>query len=192
MFAYTVLLGIALGISLAGPPGPITSIIVIRSRTSALSGFVVGLGAMTADFSLMLVVFTFYSLFSTYNIDFYLYPLGATVFAFMGVLILKSAEGSKAYLQGNGYLLGLELGLINPFQVAWWAGAGLSVLEKFGILPFYFLFLGIIIWIAFLSFTIFRSVLKYGKRLSEALRVSGAIVQLAFSAIFLYLWVLIL
>lgn len=189
---YLILLGVALGISLAGPPGPVTSVIVLRARSSALSGFLVGLGAMTADFILMILVFLFYGEISGYHIDLILYPVGAGIFFLMAALILQGNEPSSAVLLGNGYILGLEMGIVNPFQIAWWAGAGLSVLGTFGIFPFYFLFLGIILWISFLSISINRSVLKYGRKLSQAIRFVSAAIQIGFSATFLYLWILLL
>lgn len=47
--------GLALGLSLAAPPGPVNSVIASESLRSKIHGVSVGLGAMTADF-----VFFFY------------------------------------------------------------------------------------------------------------------------------------
>ncbi len=147
---------------------------------------------MTADFILMILVFLFYGEISGYHIDLILYPVGAGIFFLMAALILQGNEPSSAVLLGNGYILGLEMGIVNPFQIAWWAGAGLSVLGTFGIFPFYFLFLGIILWISFLSISINRSVVKYGRKLSQVIRFVSAAIQIGFSATFLYLWILLL
>ncbi len=42
--------GLALGLSLAAPPGPVNSVIASESLRSKIHGVSVGLGAMTADF----------------------------------------------------------------------------------------------------------------------------------------------
>ncbi|MCL4314353.1 MAG: LysE family translocator [Candidatus Thermoplasmatota archaeon] len=187
LMLFDVVLGIALGLSLAGPPGPVTAIIINESRSSAFSGFLVGLGAMTADFILMIIVFSFYSAISNFRIDLYLYPIGAAVFLLNGVLDMKGGMGTSVPT-GKGYLTGLEIGIVNPFQIAWWTGAGLSVLESFGIAPFYFLFVGIVIWVAFLSNAIRRSVIKFGRRFSESVRLFSFSVQVLFAGFFIYLW----
>lgn len=188
---FDAVLGVALGLSLAGPPGPVTAIIVNESRSSAFSGFMVGMGAMTSDFILMLIVFTFYSAISSSKIDLFLYPVGAALFLITGVLALKSGDSDEKP-KGKGYLTGLEIGIVNPFQIAWWTGAGLSVLESFGIFPFYFLFIGIILWVAFLSSAIRRSVIKFGARFSESVRLFSFSVQMIFAGFFIYLWLSLL
>ena len=55
MFIYEYGLGILLGLSLAGPPGSVNSVIANESLKSRLHGMGVGFGAMTADFNVLFI-----------------------------------------------------------------------------------------------------------------------------------------
>ncbi len=177
--------GILLGISLAGPPGPVTAVMVQRSLASAMRGFVVGLGAMTADFTLMIIILTIGRTLDLTRYDDYIYIIGAVFFLYLAYVILKSSTASPPdHVLSSGYLTGLTIGLVNPLQIAWWLTAGLSVLQTFGILTMAFLFVGIIIWTSFLSSLVRYASMKYEKEVLIGVKIFSVISLSAFGAIF--------
>jgi threonine/homoserine/homoserine lactone efflux protein len=183
--ALPALLGIALGLSLAGPPGPITAIMVRQASFRPFSGIVVGLGAMTADFILMVVVFVvgISSGISAYRN--YIFIMGSFFFFYLAYRTIRSSEVEYAG-SARGYLTGLTLGVVNPFQIGWWLTAGLSVYYVFGISPFFFLFAGIVVWITLLSELVYLGAMKYGPRIQEAMKIFSVATLTFFGILFLY------
>ncbi|WP_393970780.1 LysE family translocator [Oxyplasma meridianum] len=183
-----IVLGISLGISLAAPPGPITAMIVDRSMTSVMKGFMIGMGAMSADFTLMIITLGFRSLVDLASYDSYIFLMGGIFFIFLSVGVFRSrySDGIKSPRKNMNYFSGLLLGLVNPMQIAWWLTAGLSVFQRFGTEPFYFLFIGIVLWVAFLTLAINRSVVKYGKKMAEAIKIFSFIILASFGVVFIY------
>ena len=184
----TILLGMSLGISLAAPPGPITAMIVERSMTSVRRGFMIGMGAMSADFTLMIITLGFRSVVDLSAYDRYIFLIGGIFFIFLSIGIIRSRYSVNGVPERKNmnYFSGLFLGLVNPMQIAWWITAGLSVFQRFGIEPFYFLFLGIVLWVAFLTYAINRSVVKYGKKLAEGIKIFSFIILVSFGIVFIY------
>ncbi len=190
MLSYPVLagIGILLGISLAGPPGPVTAIMVQRSLKSALMGVAVGFGAMTADFILMVLVTTFGSVINLKSFDMYIYILGAVFFLYLAFIIARAGESSvKSGKSGSGYVAGLTIGLVNPMQIAWWFTAGLSVLQKFGFMTIIFLFVGIVIWVIFLAELVNRASLRYEREVVLGVKIFSISALAVFGALFLIL-----
>ena len=181
-------IGILLGISLAGPPGPITAILVQRSLKSVSRGIAVGFGAMTADFILMIIITVFGSVLNLKSYDRYIYVLGAIFFLYLAFRIAAADDASQqSGKAGSGYLAGLTIGLVNPMQIAWWLTAGLSVLQKFGIITIIFLFVGIVIWIFFLSELVNRASLKYEREVVLGVRIFSISALAIFGILFLLL-----
>ncbi|MEM0157676.1 MAG: LysE family translocator [Thermoplasmataceae archaeon] len=190
MLSFPVLagIGILLGISLAGPPGPVTAILVHRSLNSVLRGMSVGFGAMTADFILMIVVATFGSILNLKSFDRYIYILGAVFFLYLAFRIARTNGSSvQSGKTGSGYVAGLTIGLVNPMQIAWWFTAGLSVLQKFGLITIISLFAGIVIWVIFLAELVNRASLKYEREVVLGVRVFSISALAVFGVLFLLL-----
>lgn len=178
--------GILLGISLAGPPGPVTAIMVERSVQSALRGFSVGLGAMTADFTLMIIIFTIGSTLDLTRYNDYIFIAGAVFFLYLAYAIFKSGNlQTPKGIPASGYLTGLSIGLINPMQIAWWLTAGLSVLQKFGVTTMIFLFIGIIIWTSFLATVVHRASMKYEREVIFGVKIFSISALTVFGIYFL-------
>ena len=181
-------IGILLGISLAGPPGPITAILVQRSLKSVFRGMAVGFGAMTADFILMIIITVFGSVLDLKSYDRYIYVLGAVFFLYLAFRIAAADDASQqSGKAGSGYLAGLTIGLVNPMQIAWWLTAGLSVLQKFGIITIIFLFVGIVIWIFILSELVNRASLKYEREVVLGVKIFSISALAIFGILFLLL-----
>ncbi|MEM0155139.1 MAG: LysE family transporter [Thermoplasmataceae archaeon] len=186
--ASAALVGIFLGISLAAPPGPVTAIIVNRASRSVFGAVTVGFGAMSADFVLMVLVIALGSGAELSPYDKYIYLSGSVVFFLMAMMIASS--GSKMKETGersSGYLSGLLVGIVNPFQIIWWFTAGLGFYEKFNIYPFIFLFVGTTAWVVFLSYLIRYSVIRFGEKIREITTGFSVITLVAFGIYFILL-----
>jgi threonine/homoserine/homoserine lactone efflux protein len=146
--------GSALGLSLAMPPGPINALMAAESaQGKAMRGFVVGLGAMTADTIFLIVSYTLGSLVSIEGpIRGVLYLISAGILAYLAYVTFISrkkgiggvASGRRLHLP---YVMGLSIGLTNPLQIAWWLSVGLSLIVSIGPVIIAGFFAGIILWI---------------------------------------------
>lgn len=181
-------LGILLGVSLAGPPGPVTAILVERATRSIWKGVLVGMGAMSADFILMLVILIFGQVTDISRFNNYIYILGSIFFFYLSFAIFKARDSGEAQsTQGSGYIAGLTIGLINPMQIGWWFTAGLSVYQKFGYLTMVFLFIGIIIWVFFIASLIYKASARYGSKVEYAVKMFSVFSLGFFGVLFVYL-----
>lgn len=179
--------GIILGVSLAAPPGPITAILVDRSVRSVVSGVLVGMGAMTADFLYMILTFTFGNSIDLSRYDPVIFFLGSAFFIILAIMIVKGGGQESKSSQRSSYVTGLTMGLVNPMEIGWWLTAGLGFFQKFSYFPFYFMFAGIIMWVIFLSLLINKSVIRYGSLAQKALKIFSFVSLFAFAGIFVYL-----
>lgn len=181
------IVGVLLGVSLAGPPGPVTAIMVNRATKSVLGGFLVGMGAMTADFILMVLILLFGKETDLTRFNNYIFALGSFFFFYIAVAIYRSNGSETGSRAGSGYLAGLTIGLMNPMQIGWWFTAGLSVNQKFGFETFVFLFIGIVGWVLFLSFLIYKAASRYGNKVELGVKIFSILSLSFFGFLFLYL-----
>jgi threonine/homoserine/homoserine lactone efflux protein len=99
-------------------------LIAAWSLRSFRHGFAVGAGAMSADFLLMLLTLTLYGVLKGLGQRFFapFYAAGGLFFLYLAYRIgtAKPPQESSAGWGHplRGYLLGLSLGLVNPYQVA--------------------------------------------------------------------------
>ncbi len=131
--------GAALGLSLAMPPGPINALIGAESAQGrAMRGFVVGLGAMTADTIFLVISVAVGNLISIEGITRgVLYLISAGILAYLAYATYgtrkrdlgETASNRKMHLP---YVMGRTIGLTNPLQIAWWLSVGLSLIVSIG------------------------------------------------------------
>ncbi len=176
-------IGMLLGVSLAAPPGPITSMIVNRAVKSIPKAFYIALGAMTADATLMFIVFILHGLIDLSRFYLYIYAIGAAFMFYFAYAILKEKTDEES--SHGTYLKGLTVGIVNPAQIGWWLTAGLSFLNTFGYPVFYFLFVGITIWVLFLSYVINRGARAFGMKAESAIRMVSFLMLIVFGIYFL-------
>ncbi|MFP3417659.1 MAG: LysE family transporter [Nitrososphaeria archaeon] len=164
---------VALGLSMAAPPGPVNAMIAAVSVESKLRGIAVGAGAMTADIIFFMAVSLIRALI---NSEFVLpfYVIGGTYTVFLGFLVLRSRKIRKIRVQG-GYLVGLTMGITNPYQIAWWISFGIAMLDKFGLQSGMGFFSGILIWIITYPY-IFEKVGKKSVKFDKLIRIASAAV----------------
>lgn len=176
---YVLLIGYVLGLSLAAPPGPINAIIMNESSKSMLHGTTVGAGAMTADLAFLIALYYGRIAIPPWTFK-YLYIIGAAVLVYLSVSVIRSKMPSKT--RGGNYLVGLTVGITNPFEVIWWVTAGLFLIERMTLLAVAGFFMGIVTWI--LAFPYAMN--KVGSAYSPLLKVFSFLILLAFAGIMLF------
>jgi threonine/homoserine/homoserine lactone efflux protein len=134
----SALAGVALGLSLAAPPGPMNAIIAEESVLRGWrSGFRAGLGAMSAD-----ACFFVLALLGVVTVVRDVPIVKAALFGAGGALMLYFAYGaasdaSDAFTgdpsdvsgESKGFRKAFVLALTNPYQILWWLTAGVSLLD---------------------------------------------------------------
>lgn len=186
---YDILIGIFLGVSLAAPPGPVTSVLVKRATSSFSAGMMVGFGAMTADLILLIITVSTNSFLNLDTFETYIYAIGSAIIFVASYHLIREYGKTVEYARSGSYMAGLSIGLVNPFQILWWLSSGLAFLLKFGIQVFYFLFAGTTIWVAILSFAINRISEAYGQKMIRAASLFSIAVLVFFGFLFLYLFI---
>ncbi|WP_276300604.1 LysE family translocator [Halorussus lipolyticus] len=144
-FVVSALAGVALGLSLAAPPGPMNAIIAEESVLRGWgSGFRAGLGALSAD-----ACFFVLALLGVVTVVRDVPVVQQALFGFGGLLMLyfaygtatdaNAAFGGDAATDGAGDVAGdadskgfrkaFVLALTNPYQILWWLTAGVGLLD---------------------------------------------------------------
>lgn len=197
--ALQVLLsGVALGFSIAAPPGPITALAAqkVASR-SWLSGWLVMLGATAAD--AVFFVLTYYGVarLVTPSERGLLFVAGGLLLLYLAFSTAKSArrpEGSTSPSRSDRwssssmgkypFFLGLSVGLTNPYQLGWWVAIGAGMVSEFGGSVAVGFFVGILSWTLIFSTLVHEGVARY-QRLAPVIAYASAAVMAGFGLWFL-------
>mgnify|MGYP000385530710 CR=1 FL=1 len=139
MLAETVVTfgaGIAFGLALAAPPGPMNAIIaqesVVRGR---LAGFRAGLGAMAADFVFFLLALagTVTVVESRPTLRAAMVTVGGVLMLYFAVGAVRSADqtltGGELEATARSFSKTFVLALTNPYQILFWLTVGIGLLE---------------------------------------------------------------
>ncbi len=189
--SFDILFGASLGVSMAAPPGPVMAMMFSRSKVSTKSGFLVAMGAMTADITLMFLVFIFREVIDLKRFESPIFLLGGIYFLYLSYKMYIALRNGGSLLQDStgeikgDYFKGLTTGLSNPMQISWWLTAGLSVMESFGTSPFYFFYAGIVVYTYLICYIINKSFLKFGQKLSLAIDAVSTGILMIFGIYFL-------
>ena len=187
-FVFDLGLGLLLGFSLTIPPGPMNAFIASQSVRAFREGVTAGLGAMSADLVLGILVYGLHS-----EVDLtaglrWIYLIGAGVMVYLGIGLLRRASrhpppetsGLRTYTKAFG------LGISNPFQIVWWLTAGLAFAYLGGVVLFVGLFGAIAVWIVVFPWAVHTGTERRPDFARVVLVVSGVLV-FAFAAYFLFL-----
>jgi threonine/homoserine/homoserine lactone efflux protein len=152
--------GAALGLSLAAPPGPIFAKVAYEvSRGRPMTGFLVGLGATTADMTFFALVAL--GLLNVSPPDWTLGALGlggVVIMDFFAFSAWKSARQPPAPQEKglSGFAGGYLLAVTSPFNWSWWLLSGVPFVALYGpalgvgfflaILSWVILVVGIFVW----------------------------------------------
>src|SRR2546421_2214505 len=133
----TVLAGMGIGLSLGAPPGPVNAIIASQTVTrSWRAGFLVGVGATTADTIFLAIAFLARSAVAGIGpyVPF-IALLGAGVmgyFAWSAVHSWRQAPNilaSKPDEHTKSYITGLSVNITSPYPILWWLTAGVALVQ---------------------------------------------------------------
>jgi threonine/homoserine/homoserine lactone efflux protein len=182
---YELLVGLVLGFSLTIPPGPMNAYIAAQSVRSLRRGIVSGLGAMSADAVLAVLVYLFSSALDLHAAVRGIYAIGCVVMAFFAVGVLRTRPSTTLpdVRDARTYSTALGLGVSNPFQILWWLTAGLAFAYLGGAVLFIGLFGAIATWIVVFPVAFHLGIRRWPAAERWVTLVSGAIL-LVFAAYF--------
>ena len=190
-----LLIGVALGLSIAAPPGPVTALSAqqLASR-SWLSGWLVMLGATAAD--AVFFVLTYYGVArlvtpAERNL---LFVLGGALMLYLALSTVKKATGvdgvsspldaRSSLAETSPFLLGFSMGLTNPYQLGWWVAIGAGMVAEFGGSIAVGFFIGILSWTLIFTQIVHAGVTRY-QHLSPAIAYASAALMAGFGLWFL-------
>lgn len=126
-----LLQGLALGLSLAGPPGPVNALIARESvRHGALAGIRAGLPAPVVDSAYMALVL--FGLARLVDLPSLIVPLSAIGAVLLLWLAWQTVRIRPEPPPASGPWAVWAVTLTNPFQYAWWASAGAAIMTSLG------------------------------------------------------------
>ncbi|HEY3274026.1 MAG TPA: LysE family transporter [Methanocella sp.] len=170
---YSIVAGIALGLSLGIPPGPVNAAIAAAAaRRSYVDGIKIGLGAMTSDFTYLILT-----------------VIGGLILLYFAYATLKSykksAEAPDSTGTGNHYLMGLVMGLTNPMGIIWWVTAGAAFVAMFNVFGVIGFMLGLFSWVSCFSVFVHYAGKKV-KIVYPAIIIGSGLMMLFFGLMLLY------
>jgi len=185
---YDLAFGVALGFSLTIPPGPMNLFIAARSVRSFREGLAAGLGAMSADLVLGVVVYAVHSAVDLTAELRWIYVLGAAVMVYLGVGLVRRnpAVAPPETLGLRTYTSALGLGLSNPFQILWWLTVGLAFAYVGGLILFVGLFGAIGVWIVAFPWAVHLGT-EHRPNVARALVVVSGVLIFGFAGYFVFL-----
>ncbi len=178
-----LLLGAALGASLAVPPGPMNAWIAAASTRSYRGGVATGLGAMSADAILGAVVYVLHGPIDLAPVRRLVYLLGAAVMAYFAVRLVRRTPEAAVATDRRSFSQALLLGLSNPFQILWWLTAGIGFAFVGGAVLLLGLFGAIVVWVTTFPLAV-RSGARRSPRFEKAVVVVSTVAMAVFAGYF--------
>jgi threonine/homoserine/homoserine lactone efflux protein len=185
---YEIAVGLLLGFTLTAPPGPMNALIASQAVRSLRRGILTGLGAMSADAILAVVVFVLSTAIELTTFIRPIYALGCGVMGYFGYRLLVPHPPSIAPPTGSvrTYSTALLIGISNPFQILWWLTAGLAFAYVGGALLFAGLFGAIAMWIVAFPYALTVGVQRF-PLVERWVTYGSGFVMVAFAAYFAFL-----
>ena len=187
--------GFVLGLGAAVPLGPINILIMNAALSNNKKGTAIGLGAMSADITYLVLL-----LFGLIN--FLNYPivldtigiLGSLFLLYLGYLIYKGRNSDvetkkedsdfsshKSYLKlyASGYILTF----LNPYTIAFWVSvAGFaSSTGNDPVITVIGLFCAILLWVTLMPYFVYKSKHRISQKVSYYIAIGSAIVLTFFA-----------
>ncbi len=188
---YSLVAGIAIGLSLAVPPGPMNALIAAESvKRSYANGIKLGIGAMTADgIFLFITLIGVTVFFAGDTVKMIVSAAGGIILAYMAIGILKNfnrpLEENDGGAVARPYLTGLTVGLTNPAQILWWITAGAALITNFNAAGIVGFFIGIAFWVSSFSLTLHYAQ-KKARWIYPMITLLSGLILLAFGLILAY------
>jgi threonine/homoserine/homoserine lactone efflux protein len=188
---YEVAVGLLLGFTLTAPPGPMNALIASQAVRSFRRGVVTGLGAMSADAILAVVVFALSASVDVAKFVRPIYLLGCAVMGYFGYRLLAPhpAAAPPPVSTVRTYSTALLIGVSNPFQILWWLTAGLAFAYVGGAVLFAGLFGAIAVWIVVFPYA-FSSGARRSPSVERWVTFGSGLIMVGFAAYFAFLAVI--
>lgn len=193
MIINSLLQGFIFGIGAAVPIGPINILIMDRALKNYISAVFIGLGALSADITYLVLILLGLTTFLNHPIILdILSGFGSLFLLYIAFMIFKSREKKidKTAQTINGktvlksYLGGYFLTLLNPYTIAFWISIASFTRAKSDSID-YFIILGmivaIIIWVTLMPYLVHKSKHKISDKISYYIAVFSSIVLACFS-----------
>jgi threonine/homoserine/homoserine lactone efflux protein len=164
------------------------ALIAAQSVRSLRGGIITGLGAMSADLILAVLVYALRSEIPFGALVRYIYLVGAAVMVFLAIrLFLRQRSDDLApSSEARTYSQGVVVGLSNPFQIVWWLTAGLAFAYLGGILLFVALFAAVAVWIIAFPYALHFGT-RQRPRVAQAVVYVSSAILIAFAVYFVVL-----
>jgi len=200
---YSLVQNVLLGLSLAAPIGPVNLEIIRRGlNTGFKQAFLTGLGAMSADFTyLTLIFFGLVSFLKIPSIKIGFALAGSFILMYLGLTSLrnflrekKPDEDSKQLFLKNAYAAGYVVTLSCPITFVWWTGVFGALLASQTGTPTNFsaylscltILLGCFIWVVFLSTALHWGRKIVNEKLIRIISLIAGMFLIGFGLSFLY------
>jgi len=185
---YALALGLLLGFTLAFPPGPNNALIAWQTTRSLRSGIITGLGALSADVMMGVLVFGLRSEANLGSVVRGIFLIGAGVKVFLGLRLLRSPRQSAPQQDGGTrtYLQAVVVGISSPFAIVWWFTSGLAFAFLGGVVMFVGLYLAVLLWILAFPVVLHMGTKRRPGTARAVLYVSSA-VMFAYAGYFVFL-----
>ena len=174
-------LGTVIVTSLSGvmAPGPMFAVTLAKSLKSPWAGFQVSLGHAVIEVPLILLVyFGLARFFENDVVQLVLGVLGGAMIMWMGISLFRARH--KMAREGkdttySAFMAGILMSGLNPFFLVWWVTVGALLLSTFikavgdWALPLFIIvhWLCDLVWLSFVSFSIYRTRKFWGQRVQE-------------------------
>jgi L-lysine exporter family protein LysE/ArgO len=194
----SVLEGFILGLGAAVPLGPINILIMSYALKSYPQAVAIGLGAMSADITyLLLVIFGTATFMEIAQVNSVMTIFGAIFLFYLAYLIFKGRKNRVNIVKVDrkslltNYIKGYTLTLLNPYTILFWMSVSAYINSK-ELNPFFTilgLFLAILFWITAMPLIIYKTREIIPQKLVETFALVSSMI-LAFFA-FAMVWKLI-
>ncbi len=178
-------------------PGPMFAVTISKSLKSPWAGILVSLGHAVVEVPLILLVyFGLREFFQNDIFQFVLSVLGGGMIIWMSYDLFRSRK--KIVREGkdtsyNAFVAGILMSGLNPFFLFWWATVGLKLINDFSSavgawgMPFFIIvhWLCDLVWLTFISFSIFKTHKFWGERVQEWVFIVLSIALLYFGGQFI-------
>lgn len=178
--------GLLLAWSLAALPGPANALIATEAaRRGFASGMRTGLGAITADFGMFLLMWlgVVRVIETAPWLRVAVGAVGAVLLARFAWGAYRSAKDPLLESGGPGGFVRCFLVIVtSPLNWVWWASAGTTIFAQFGLAVVFGFFAGLLTWVALWT-AITREGARRVARFSEGVAYASAVVLAVFAAV---------
>ena len=177
-------------------PGPMFAVALAKSYKSPWAGTLMALGHAVIEVPLILLIyFGFARFFENSLVQLVLSVAGGSMIIWMGISLFRArrevAHGEKD-LPVNAFTAGIMMTGLNPFFLMWWATIGSMLIMKFlgfgtsGLIIFIIAhWLCDLVWLSFVSVTVYKTRALWGRRLQEWLFIGCSLLLVGFGIWFI-------